>query len=80
MARFIRFPWATTGDRVEPPFPTDPGGTASYSQGFGPNYELPNTDPNYEPVPRDLTNGFYLDRRLQLSVTFSYDYFEDITG
>lgn len=61
MARFIRFPWATTGDRVEPPFPTDPGGTASYSQGFGPNYELPNTDPNYEPVPRDLTNGLYYD-------------------
>lgn len=61
MARFIRFPWATTGDKVEPPFPTDPGGAASYSQGFGPNYELPNTNPNYEPVPRDLTNGLYFD-------------------
>lgn len=61
MARFIRFPWATTGDKTEVPFPTDPGGTASYSQGFGPNYELPKTDPNYEPVPRDLTNGLYFD-------------------
>lgn len=61
MARFIRFPWATTGDKTEVPFPTDPGGTVSYAQGFGPNYELPNTDPNYEPVPRDLTNGLYFD-------------------
>lgn len=61
MARFIRFPWAITGDRAEVPFNTDPGGLVSYAQGFGPDYELDKTDPNWEPVPRDETNGLYYD-------------------
>lgn len=61
MARFIRFPWATTGDRSTVPFDTDPGGSVSYSQGFGPDYEIAPGDPGWKPVPRDGTNGFYYD-------------------
>lgn len=61
MARFIRFPWATTGDRVAVPFNTDPGGAVSYAQGFGPDYEIAPGDPGWKPVPRDETNGLYYD-------------------
>lgn len=61
MARFIRFPWATTGDRAEVPFGTDPGGSVSYSQGFGPDYEIAPGDPGWKPVPREETNGLYYD-------------------
>ena len=61
MARFIRFPWATTGDRVSVPFNTDPGGAVSYSQGFGPGYEIAPGNPGWKPVPRDKTNGLYYD-------------------
>jgi hypothetical protein len=61
MARFIRFPWATTGDKAEVPFDTDPGGSVSYAQGFGPDYEIAPGDPGWKPVPRDETNGFYND-------------------
>lgn len=61
MARFIRFPWATTGDRATVPFDTDPGGSVTYAQGFGPDYEIAPGDPGWKPVPRDETNGFYYD-------------------
>lgn len=61
MARFIRFPWATTGDRTPVPFDTDPGGAVSYAQGFGPDYEIAPGDPGWKPVPRDETNGLYYD-------------------
>lgn len=61
MARFIRFPWATTGDRTSVPFDTDPGGAVTYAQGFGPSYEIAPGDPGWRPVPRDETNGLYYD-------------------
>lgn len=74
MARFIRFPWATTGDRTPVPFDTDPGGAVSYAQGFGPDYEIAPGDPGWKPVPRDETNGLYYDlteniRQYQLNGT-----------
>lgn len=61
MARFIRFPWATTGDRTAIPFNTDPSGAVSYAQGYGPDYEITPGDPGWKPVPRDETNGLYYD-------------------
>jgi len=61
MARFIRFPWATTGDRTEVPFDTDPSGFVSYAEGFGPDYEITPGDPGWKAVPRDETNGLYYD-------------------
>jgi len=61
MSRFFRFPWATTGDRAIVPFNTDPGGAVSYSQGFGPDYEIAPGDPGWKPVPREETNGLYYD-------------------
>lgn len=61
MARFIRFPWATSGDKAPVPFNTDPGGAVSYAQGFGPDYEIAPGDPGWKPVPRDQTNALYND-------------------
>lgn len=61
MARFIRLPWASTGDRAEVPFPTDPGGAVSYTQGFGPDYEIAPGDAGWKPVPRPETNGYLYD-------------------
>lgn len=61
MARFIRFPWATTGDKTPVPFDTDPGGAVSYAQGFGPDYEITPGDPGWKPVPRPETNALYAD-------------------
>lgn len=61
MARFIRFPWATTGDRTPVPFDTDPGGAVTYAQGFGPDYEIAPGDPGWKPVPRPETNAYLYD-------------------
>lgn len=62
MARFIRFPWANSGDRVVVPDEVDPSGGVSYAQGFGPDYERdPATDPLAKRVPRDGTNGYLFD-------------------
>jgi hypothetical protein len=54
-------PFATTGDRTSVPTAVQPSGAVSYSEGFGPDYELPNTDPDYKPVPREETNSLYFD-------------------
>jgi hypothetical protein len=62
MAKFFRFPWATTGDKTAIPDPTDGGGAVSYSQGFGPDYERdPVTDPLAKRVPRAETNQYIFD-------------------
>lgn len=61
MARFFRFPWATSGDRTEVPFDTDPSGFVSYAEGYGPDYEITPGDPGWKAVPRDETNGLYYD-------------------
>lgn len=61
MARFIRFPFGLSGDRVAIPDATQPGGEVSFNQGFGPDYEIAPGDPGWKPVPRDETNGLYYD-------------------
>jgi hypothetical protein len=62
MAKFFRFPWATTGDKTEIPDPTDAGGAVSYAQGFGPDYERdPETDPLAKRIPRSETNQYLFD-------------------
>ncbi len=62
MAKFFRFPWATTGDKTAIPDPTDGSGAVSYSQGFGPDYERdPTTDPLAKRVPRAETNQYIFD-------------------
>lgn len=57
MTKFFKFPWAVQGDIVLPPDDLQPDGTFSYNQGFPFDYERPNTDPTYKPVPRDGMNG-----------------------
>lgn len=53
---FIRVPFASTGDRTAFPQTTDPAGSVSWSQGFGPDYELERSDPLSKAVPRPGTN------------------------
>lgn len=59
--RYFGIPFATTGDRITVPDATQPDGSVSFTQGFGFDYERPNTDPAYKPVPRDGTNGIFHD-------------------
>lgn len=61
MARFIRIPFGLSGDRTAVPDAVQPGGEVSFSQGFGPDYEIAPGDPGWKPVPRDESNGLYFD-------------------
>lgn len=61
MARFFRFPFGLTGDRNSIPDPVQPGGGVSFTQGFGPDYEIAPGDPGWKPVPRPETNSLYYD-------------------
>lgn len=62
MAKLIRFPWATSGDRATIPDAVDPSGAVSWTQGFGPDYERdPATDPLAKRVPRAGTNQYLYD-------------------
>lgn len=50
-------PFAKLGDKTAFPLPTQSGGAASYTQGFGPDYERDlSSDPLAKPVPRDGMN------------------------
>lgn len=61
MAKFFRFPWATQGDKVATPDALQADGSCSYLQGFGFDYERPNSDAIYKPIPRDGMNGIFHD-------------------
>lgn len=53
--------FAENGDVATVPDGVQSDGTVSYAQGFGPYYQLPPTDPNYLPVPRDKYNQILRD-------------------
>lgn len=60
MVKWIRFPFGLNGDRAAIPDEADPGGSVSFSQGFGPDYELElGVDPTAKPVPREESNELY---------------------
>lgn len=63
MANAKRFaiPFAATGDKTTIPDATDPNGDVSYSQGWGPQYQLPDDDPDYKPVGRQEMNQAFND-------------------
>lgn len=62
MNKFFRIPFATSGDKVAVPDAPQPSGSVSYTDGFGPDYELdPAVDPAAKDVPRDETNQLYFD-------------------
>lgn len=59
--KFIRVPFATTGDRVAIPDVVEGDGSISWPQGFGPKYALDPTDPDALRVPRGETNQYLYD-------------------
>jgi hypothetical protein len=61
MAKRFVVPFASTGDKTVTPDATDPAGAISYSQGWGSQYQLPDTDPSYRPVGRQEMNGVLFD-------------------
>lgn len=61
MARDFTIPFAAQGDRVEVPDDLQQDGSVSMNQGFGFDYERPNTDPTYKPIARDVFNGLMHD-------------------
>lgn len=59
-SKLFDVPFGNLGDKATIPTPTQPGGSVSYNQGFGPDYERDlATDPLAKPVPRDGTNELY---------------------
>lgn len=59
-SKYFGIPFATSGDRATIPEASQPSGSISMTQGFGPDYERdPATDPAAKRVPRDETNEFY---------------------
>lgn len=63
MAKFFKIPFAATGDILAVPDATQPDGSVSYSQGFGPDYQrkTDGTDPFAKTVPRNSTNALFND-------------------
>jgi hypothetical protein len=62
MLKFFRIPFALSGDKTAVPDASQPSGSVSYEDGFGPDYELdPGVDPAAKDVPRDESNQLYFD-------------------
>jgi hypothetical protein len=62
MLKFFRIPFALSGDKTAVPDASQPSGSVSYTDGFGPDYELdPGVDPAAKDVPRDESNQLYFD-------------------
>jgi hypothetical protein len=63
MAKKFAIPFAATGDKAVVPDALQPDGSVSYTQGFGPDYELDrDVDPvNAKDVPRDETNQLFFE-------------------
>jgi len=61
MAKPIVTPFATGGDKSVVPDASQPDGSVSYSQGFGPNYQQEQGTPGAKDIPRDKTNQLFHD-------------------
>lgn len=61
MTKYFSIPFATGGDKDVTPDALQPDGSVSYTEGFTPDYALPNTDPDYKPIPRFGWNGLMFD-------------------
>lgn len=59
--KFFRFPWATAGDKTAIPDTTQVSGAVSYQQGYGPQYELAQSDPSSRDIERDKNNQLHGD-------------------
>lgn len=59
--KYFSYPFAVSGDIATVPDPTQPGGSVSYAQGFGPDYALPSSNPAYLTIPRTNFNQLLYD-------------------
>lgn len=61
-APYFFYPFAVSGDLSAIPLPTQPSGSISYQQGYGPDYELDLlTNPNAIPIGRTTMNQLFND-------------------
>lgn len=61
MVKYFIDPFAISGDKSAIPDASQPDGSVSYDQGFGPDYQLDPADPSSLDVPRDQFNQFGFD-------------------
>jgi hypothetical protein len=61
MTKFFETPFAQAGNKTAVPDALQPDGSISYTEGWSPDYELPNTDPDYKPIGREQTNQMFFD-------------------
>ena len=67
--KFFGVPFAASGDKAVIPVPAQPGGSMSFFEGFGLDYERnPATDPQAKRIPRDETNQLYYDITNELRI------------
>lgn len=59
--KYFRYPFAINGDVATVPDTTQPGGSVSYQQGYGPDYELVSTNPSSIPIARTTFNEVLFD-------------------
>lgn len=80
--KIFKTPFAATGDRIAIPVVEQPSGEVSQPTGWTPDYQLPNTDPNYKPVGRDEMNGvlFEITEALGQIQQFGFADWQSITG
>lgn len=61
LSKFFRFPFATAGDKTAVPDPVVGTGEVSYTQGYGPDYQLPKTNPQAKDIERAKMNQVLFD-------------------
>lgn len=59
--KYFRYPFAINGDVATVPDTTQPGGSVSYQQGYGPDYELVSSNPSSLPIARTTFNEVLFD-------------------
>jgi len=66
MNNFFRVAFGLGGDRTPIPIAVEPSGTVSYTEGYGPDYQLVDTDPDSKNIERDKMNSLFYEVTLAL--------------
>jgi len=61
MAYFFRIPFSTSGDKTAVPEDSQPDGSVSYTDGFPPDYQAPDSDPDVKYPERDIVNDLFFE-------------------
>lgn len=81
MAKYFKYPFGVDGDRTTIPDPTQPDGSVSYDQGFGPDYQLdPDTDPEALNIPRNEFNDLIYQTQLAVQQYQQFGFPDFITS